>query len=437
MTRALGRATGGAAILAVLALAAACSSAPTPSGGSTAAGPATTTATTSTTAQKACVPDPLAVAAKKPSATTTDRLSADMVTKLDAAAQAGFTEAATPGAVVAVRTPQGTWTQAYGLADPTTKAPMTTDMHFRIGSLTKMYTGTMIMQQVEAGKVSLDDPISKYVPGIPNGDKVTLKLLGLNQSGVASYTADKGFTKILFGDPTHVWTIDELIAVGVKNSPIFPPGERFDYSNTNTLLLGKVLEKVTGKPVETLYRDLLFAPLGLTNTSAPGSNPALPEPHPQGYTLQGEPPPTTPVNATGTNPSWAGPAGELIANAADMLTFGRAVGTGQGLISPATQATRLNLVPGPAGYGFQMGCVDGWVGHAGTLPGWNTTLYYDTTSDSTVVVAVNSDVNSGNCPESPTMTDDPRTAVCSGPATRIFVALSTALGHAFTPNPTK
>ena len=175
----------------------------------------------------------------------------------------------------------------------------------------------------------------------------------------------------------------------------------------------------------------------MTNTSAPGSDPAMPNPYPQGFTLQGEPPPKTPVNATHWNPSWSGAAGELIANAADMLTFGRAVGTGQGVMSAQTQATRLNLVPGPAGYGFQMGCVDGWVGHAGTLPGYNTTLYYDTTTDSTVVVAVNSDVNSGNCPESPTLNDDPRTAVCAGPATRIFVAVSAAMGHEFKPNPTR
>jgi len=435
-TRALGRATGGAAALAVLALAAGCSSAATPSGGSTTAGPAPAAASTS--AAKACVPDPLAVANTKPSATTTDKLPADLVTKLDAAAQAGFAEAATPGAIVAVRTPQGTWTQAYGLADPTTKAPMTTDMHVRIGSLTKMYTGTMVMQQIEAGKVSLDHPISKYVPGSPNGDKVTIKLLGIMQSGVASYSTNPAFTKTLFDHPeTVVYTPDQLIAYGVAKSPAFPPGEKFDYSNTNTLLLGKVLEKVTGKPLAQLYQDQLFTPLGMTNTSAPGSDPAMPNPYPQGFTLQGEPPPKTPVNATHWNPSWSGAAGELIANAADMLTFGRAVGTGQGLMSAKTQATRLNLVPGPAGYGFQMGCVDGWVGHAGTLPGYNTTLYYDTTTDSTVVVAVNSDVNSGNCPESPTLNDDPRTAVCAGPATRIFVAVSAAMGHEFKPNPTR
>jgi D-alanyl-D-alanine carboxypeptidase len=82
-----------------------------------------------------------------------------------------------------------------------------------------------------------------------------------------------------------------------------------------------------------------------------------------------------------------------------------------------------------------MGCVDGWVGHTGELPGYNTSVFYDTTSDTTVVVQANSDIASGSCPESPTLPDDAHYSVCSSPATRVFVGLSTALGHTFTPPP--
>ena len=382
-TRALGRATGGAAALAVLALAAGISAATTPSGGSTTAGPAPAAASTS--AAKACVPDPLAVANTKPSATTTDKLPADLVTKLDAAAQAGFAEAATPGAIVAIRTPQGTWTQAYGLADPTTKAPMTTDMHVRIGSLTKMYTGTMVMQQIEAGKVSLDDPISKYVPGIPNGDKVTIRLLGIMQSGVASYSTNPEFTKTLFDHPeTVVYTPDQLIAYGVAKSPAFPPGEKFDYSNTNTLLLGKVLEKVTGKPLAQLYRDQLFTPLGMTNTSAPRERPGDAEPVPPGSTLQGEPPPKRhqrhalePVLVRGGRRAHRQRRRHAHLRTRGRHRSGRDVRTDPG--DPAQPGSRAGGVRLPDGLRH------GWVGHAGTLPGYNTTLYYDTTTDSTVV----------------------------------------------------
>ena len=81
------------------------------------------------------------------------------------------------------------------------------------------------------------------------------------------------------------------------------------------------------------------------------------------------------------------------------------------------------------------GCIDGWFGHSGELPGYNTSVFYDTTSDTVVIVQTNSDIASGDCPQSPTLTDDPRDAVCASPATRMFVALSTVLGHPFTPNP--
>jgi D-alanyl-D-alanine carboxypeptidase len=121
-------------------------------------------------------------------ASTTAALPADLVVKLDAAAQSSFMDAAAPGAIVGVRTPQGTWIKAYGDADPVAKAPMTDDMHTRIGSVTKTFTGTMIMQLAEQGKLSLDDTIDKYVAGIPNGDRVTLRMLANMTSGVASYT---------------------------------------------------------------------------------------------------------------------------------------------------------------------------------------------------------------------------------------------------------
>jgi D-alanyl-D-alanine carboxypeptidase len=155
-----------------------------------------------------------------------------------------------------------------------------------------------------------------------------------------------------------------------------------------------------------------------------------------GFTLQGDTAtPDHPSNATHWNPSWGGAAGEIISDMSDLLTYGRALGTGQGLLRPVTQAERLRSFPGEAGYGIAMGCVDGWVGHTGELPGYNTSLFYDTTTDTTVVVQANSDIASGDCPQSPTLSDDPRTLVCSAPATRIFVALSTALGHTFTPPP--
>ncbi len=433
-----------AAIGAVSLLAACSSGAPTPAITSSAAGSATgssssTTAATSTTssataAAAACVKDPQAVTAVQPAATSTGALPADLVTTLDQAAAAGVKEAASPGAIVGVRTPKGTWIKAYGDSDPIKKQAMTADMHVRIGSVTKPFTGTLIMQLVEQGKISLDDPISKYVPGVPNGDQVTLKLLGIMRSGVASYSRNDEFVKQLFAKPEGVYTVDQLLTYGYALSPAFAPGAEFEYSNTNTLLLAKVVEKVTGKTLQEAYQSMIFDPLKLSQTTAPGSNPEMPAPFSRGYTLQGVTG-TTPADATNYNPSWASAAGEIVSDTNDMLTFARALGTGQGLLKPATQVTRLNTWAPAGGYGFQWACAGGWVGHTGELPGYNVTVWYDTTTDSSVVVAANSDIASGGCTASPTLTDNPTEPICSSPGVRVFVAVSKALGHEFVPTP--
>ena len=427
--------------LGAVSLLAACSSAaPTPAATSSAA-PATsssssTTSTTSTAtaAAAACVTDPQAVTAVQPSAASMGELPADLVTSLDQAAAAGFKEAASPGAIVGVRTPKGTWIKAYGDSDPTKKVAMTADMHVRIGSVTKPFTGTLIMQLVEQGKVSLDDPISKYVTGVPNGDQVTLKLLGTMRSGVASYSRNKDFVSKLFADPEGVYSVDQLLTYGYALSPAFAPGAEFEYSNTNTLLLAKVVEKVTGKTLQEAYQSMVFDPLKLSQTTAPGSNPEMPAPFSRGYTLQGVTG-TTPADATNYNPSWAGAAGEIVSDTKDMLTFARALGTGQGLLKPATQVTRLNTWAPAGGYGFQWACAGGWVGHTGELPGFNVTTWYDTTSDTSVVVSANSDIASGSCTASPTLTDNPSEPICSSPGVRVFVAVSKVLGNEFVPTP--
>ncbi|HYO33018.1 MAG TPA: serine hydrolase domain-containing protein [Nocardioidaceae bacterium] len=359
-----------------------------------------------------------------------------LVTKLDRAAKAGLEQAATPGAVVGVRSPEGTWTKAYGFADPANLRRMKVGIHTRVGSVTKTFTGTLLLQLDQEGRLSLDDPISKYVAGVPNGDEVTLRHLANMTSGVASYTANAAFVDRLFANPRASFDADELIAIGLADSPMFAPGAMFYYSNTNFLLLGKVIEKVTGDRLGQVYRQRIFRPLGLDDTSWPGTSTALPGPYAKGFTLQGDTAtPSRPANATHWNPSWGGAAGAIISNMPDLLTYGRALGTGQGLLRPGAQAERLQSFPGSSGYGLAMGCVDGWVGHTGELPGYNTTLFYDTTTDTTVVVQANSDIASGDCPQSPTLADDPRRIVCSAPATRIFVALSKALGHTFTPPP--
>jgi D-alanyl-D-alanine carboxypeptidase len=375
------------------------------------------------------------IAAELPDSATTDELPEDLAERIDAAATSSFEamEGATPGAIVGVRSPEGTFIKAYGLQDRDTEVAMTSDLHQRIGSITKTFTGTVILQLAEDGELSLDDPVEDYVRGVPNGDRITLRHLMNMTSGLASYTFSQEFGERLFGDPIGTIPVDQLLEYGYANSPIFEPGAMYNYSNTNFVLLGKIIEEVTGQPAFDVIRERVIEPLELTETSWPGDRTTFPWPYPQGYTEQGEDAtPELPSNATHWNPSWAFTAGGLVSDMDDLLTYGRALGTGQGLLDADAQTERLTSFPNPLGqysYGLAIACQDGWVGHTGELMGYNTSLYYDTSRDTILIIQTNSDISTGACTESPTLALDPKTIECHGPATRIAIGVSEALGH--------
>ena len=361
---------------------------------------------------------------------------------LDAALEKSFEESDAPGVVAAVQTPEYTWIGALGVADRASKEPMTPDVHHRIGSVTKTFTATLLLQAADEGLLSLDDKIDRYVKGVPNGDKITLGQMADMTSGIASYTEDDRWVDEWSSDRDRVWKPEELAQIGIKDSPLFDPGKEWHYSNTNYVLIGLVLEQVTGKPIGDLYREQIIEPLGLQSTSFPEpADSSIPEPHAQGYTLQGESSGREPIDATDWSPSEAWTAGMIISTAEDLLTYGRALGTGEGLLSPEQQSERLDSfvsdVPplnqpplkGNLAYGFGLGKDHGWVGHNGEIPGYNTYLFYHPEIDAVVAVEVNSDISSGDCPKDmPTLMEGPRGIPCDLPADRIFRALAEALG---------
>jgi CubicO group peptidase (beta-lactamase class C family) len=261
---------------------------------------------------------------------------------LDAALEKSFKESDAPG-VVAVQTPEYTWVRAMGVADRATKEPMTPEVHHRIGSVTKTFTATLLLQAADEGLLSLDDPIDKYVKGVPNGDKITLRQMSDMTSGLDSYTEDDQWVKQWSSDPTRVWAPQELARIGIKESPLFDPGTEWFYSNTNYVLIGLVLEKVTGKPIGQLYQKEIIEPLGLEETSFPNpADSALPEPYDHGYTLQGRSSGSKPIDSTDWSPSEAWTAGMMISTVGDLLVYGRALGTGKGLLPPEQWSERLH-----------------------------------------------------------------------------------------------
>jgi D-alanyl-D-alanine carboxypeptidase len=358
---------------------------------------------------------------------------------LDAALENSFEESGAPGVVAAVQTPEDTWVGTLGVADLSSEEPMTPDVYQRIGSVNKTFTVSLLLQAEAEGLLSLDDTIGQYIEDVPNGDEIMLRQMANMTSGIASYTFNDQFQEQLFSDPQRIWRPEEVVQFGIEDSPAFDPGTEFQYSNTNTVLLGIVLQQVTGKPIGDLYREGIIEPLGLRGTSFPdAADSSLPDPHAQGYTLQGQDD-GEPVTATNWNPSWGWAAGAMISTVEDLLTYGRALGTGDGLLPPEQQTERLDsflgddLPPNSAdrAYGLGIGREYGWLGHTGELPGYNTAVYYHPGLDATVVVEVNSDIPSGDCPEDrPTMTDSPHEDIpCADPAVRIFGGLAEALGQ--------
>ena len=319
----------------------------------------------------------------------------DLHARVDTAVAATLADMGVPGAIVGLSVPgRLDYIRALGVADTASGRAMTIDDHTRIGSVTKTFTGTVVLQLVDEGRIRLSDPISQYVAGVPSGDEITLDMLGRMRSGLVNYTEEDEFASGLFtespaGPYAFTPSVPELLGLSFRRPLNFPPGSRFEYSNTNTLLLGLVIEKVTGSPLDQVLRQRVLEPLGLTQTTYP-DNGFMPEPYARGYAKI---PDGTVGDSTLWNPSWAGAAGEIVSNYADLAVWARAVGRGD-LLTPATQASRMRMQDGFPGatYGFALLDSGGWVGHGGTIPGYTTIVAYLPDADATLVVLVNSNV---------------------------------------------
>ncbi|MRH89390.1 serine hydrolase [Nocardia sp. SYP-A9097] len=321
-----------------------------------------------------------------------------------------------PGAVVVVKSPmRGDWTETFGTRALGTTEPMVVDDYFRIASNTKTMTATVILQLVQEGKLALEDPVAKYLPDVPNGENISIAQLAEMRSGLYSYTADREFNASLDNDPNRVWTPEELLAIAFAHPAQFPPGERFDYCNTNFVLLGLVIEKITKLSAAENFQKRIFEPLALKHTSLPAASDAsIPDPHPRGYAFGTNvstidtfalPPAEQaaalagtlePTDATDESPSWTWTAGGAISTVDDMVTYVKAV-VGGGLLDAKTQLVRMDSIqaidpakPEVAGYG--LGIVrfgQHLFGHDGQIPGFMTFMGHDPDSDLTIVVATN------------------------------------------------
>ncbi|MEV7775627.1 serine hydrolase domain-containing protein [Kitasatospora sp. NPDC086791] len=320
-----------------------------------------------------------------------DGLGPELTARLDTAIADVRRQAAVPGVVVGLWMPgRGCYVRATGVADTTTGAPMRTDDFVRIGSETKTFTVTALLQLVDEHRIGLDDPISAHLDGVPGGDCITLRQLAGMRSGLFPYTSDPGFVHDLLSDPRRSFTPQEALAYGFRHDNDFAPGTRFEYSNTNLVLLGLVVEKVTGRPLAEVLRERVLRPAGLRRTLLPRGA-EFPVPHPHGYTDQTLSGAT--ADATDWNPSWAWAAGAMISDLRDLRHWAEVVATGR-LLSPATQAQRLATLPTgfpDTSYGLGILETGGWIGHNGSIPGYETVTVYLPAQRATLVVEINTD----------------------------------------------
>lgn len=333
-------------------------------------------------------------------------------------------EMTVPGAIVLVKSPtMGNWSEAFGYRDLGKTQQITTDDHFRIGSNTKTMTGTVVLQLVEEGLVALKDPIGDYVDGVPNGDLITVENLLMMRSGLPNYTKTLYLNQQLDDNPSRAWLPSELLALAFAGDIINPDTE-YEYSNTNTVLLGLLIEDVTGEVAEDVISERIFAPLGLTHTSLPlRDDVSLPLPHPRGYmystnvatvdssvlspqeqaaALAGT---LLPTDQTDANISWTWTAGSGISNVEELGLYARALVRGT-YLSPEMHAARMESpipidpnAPEKNAYGWGFARMGRAYGHTGSAPGFNSYMGHVPEEDLTVIVFTNlSDSPAGEPP---------------------------------------
>jgi D-alanyl-D-alanine carboxypeptidase len=296
----------------------------------------------------------------------------------------------TVGVVAQSTGPHGLRYATTGTADKTTGDAVRPGDRFRVGSATKTFVATVVLQLVGEGRLSLDDTVEHWLPGAVSGNgndgsKITVRQLLQHTSGLFNYTDDFPEISSVDGfqaDRYTTWTPEQLVAIATRHKPDFAPGAKWEYSNTNYILAGMIIERITGHSWQKEVTGRIIQPLDLRHTLPPITYPRVPGRHLHGYSNFGESGPT--IDVTDLNPSAAGAAGAMISTTADMTRFYSALLNGR-LLRPAQLAEMKTTVRAPgldvlgsgASYGLglmriPLSCGGAYYGHGGDVPGYST-----------------------------------------------------------------
>ena len=352
-----------------------------------------------------------------------------------------------PSAIVVMRSGRfGDATFTFGTTELGGSEPVTTKDHVRVGSVTKTMTATVILQLVQEGRLALNDPVSKYVTNVPDGDNITVAQLLDMRSGLYNYTDDPAWNAATDADPQRVWKPQELLDFALAHPAYFAPGSNFHYTNTNYILLGMIMEQLTGQTASELFEQRLFTPLGMDDTSLPAlEDSAMAVPFVHGYhygsfsealsaeqQAQAAAGTLLPEDVSDWNPSFAWSAGSVISTPDDLVVWVDALVSGT-LLDAATQQLRLDSIhslgpdypqaEGVYGYGYGIDRTGTYYGHPGVITGYNTAMSRDPDTDTTVIVVATLTLAPDGTPVAPAL------------ANTVISALPDASAIASTPEP--
>lgn len=307
-----------------------------------------------------------------------------------------------PGIVAGIWAPNEGIELIYtgGVSDLATKTELEPSMVFRIGSNTKTMTITILLKLVEDGIISLDDKLSMYVPDYPRADEVTIEMLSNMRSGIFNYTESGDFWGIISQNPAKIWSFDDLISFSLTQEYYFEPGSSFYYSNTNTILIAKIIEQLTNKSLEAHITEKLISPLNLISTKYIPHGTQLPGIHSKGY-YAGEYDPTFPECSELVDVSFGGPAGSAVSTIFELKKYVIALTEGA-FLSEQMQSKRLNSmmnIGSPIGIEYGIGLFEykSFFGHDGGIPGYTSLMVHSPTKNCTIIIWYNSQL-----PDTPT-----------------------------------
>ncbi|MEU6928745.1 serine hydrolase domain-containing protein [Streptomyces sp. NPDC046374] len=286
-----------------------------------------------------------------------------------------------PGAMARYSGPDGVRSRTAGVRDRVSGAPMDLHARFRIGSVSKTFSSVVLLQLVQEGRLELDAPVDRYLPGLLPDARITVRHLLTHRSGLADYT-DAMFNQTVPGFEAvrnKVFGYRDLVALSLAEPRTTEPGAAYAYSNTNFVVVGMLIEQLTGRPVADAYERRILKPLGLRGTSYVHPDTAIKGLHVNGY-LHPDEEGAPLVDSTEQTVSWAQSAGAVISTPADLNTFTGALMRGRLLSAPMLDAM-TTVTPTDTtntrfyGLGlrrYDLSCGTQVYGHTGTVQGYYT-----------------------------------------------------------------